>query len=147
MSQSGIDDCRDIFSLYDRVGDNKIRVEHLGEVLRALGSNPTESEVAKLRQQFKIGKDVRISFEMFWSIFQATKPRVITPAVKNSFVECFKVFDRNENGLISSAEFRQLLTNLGDKLTDAEVDLLLAGHEDQNGQVQYENLVDIITSV
>lgn len=79
MSQLGIDDCRDIFSLYDRVGDNKIRVEQLGEVLRALGSNPTESEVVKLRQQFKIGKDVRISFETFWSIFQARKPRVITP--------------------------------------------------------------------
>jgi myosin light chain 6 len=57
------------------------------------------------------------------------------------------VFDRNANGTIGSAEFRQLLTNLGDRLTDEEVDLLMAGHEDQNGQIHYENLVASITSV
>lgn len=67
--------------------------------------------------------------------------------MKASFVECFKVFDRNANGTISSAEFRQLLTNLGDRLSDEEVDLLLAGHEDHNGQIHYENLVTSITSV
>ncbi|CAB3983210.1 myosin-2 essential light chain-like [Paramuricea clavata] len=141
------DDCREVFMLYDRVGDNKIRVDEVGEVLRALGSNPTESELAKLEQQFKVGKDTRISFEAFWPIFQATKARKLTPAIKASFVECFKVFDRNANGTIGSAEFRQLLTNLGDRLTDEEVDLLMAGHEDQNGQIHYENLVASITSV
>ena len=57
------------------------------------------------------------------------------------------MFDRNSNGTISSAEFRQLLTNLGDKLSEEEVDLLLAGQEDQNGQIHYENLVASITSV
>ena len=57
------------------------------------------------------------------------------------------MFDRNANGTIGSAEFRQLLTNLGDRLTDEEVDLLMAGHEDQNGQIHYENLVASITSV
>ena len=74
-----IDDCREVFTLYDRVGDNKIHVEEVGEVLRALGSNPTESELAKLEQQFKVSKSTRISFEAFWPIFQATKPRKLTP--------------------------------------------------------------------
>ena len=142
-----VDDCREVFMLYDRVGDNKVEVNEIGEVLRALGSNPTETELAKVEQQFKIGKDSRISFEAFWPIFQATKTRKLTPAIKSSFVECFKVFDRHANGTISSAEFRQLLTNLGDKLSDEEVDVLLAGHEDQNGQIHYENLVTSITSV
>ena len=67
--------------------------------------------------------------------------------MKDSFVECFKVFDRNSNGTISAAELRQLLTNLGDKLTDKEVDLLLSGHEDNTGQVNYESLVQTITSI
>ena len=73
------DDCREVFMLYDRVGDNKVEVNEIGEVLRALGSNPTETELAKVEQQFKIGKDARISFEAFWPIFQATKTRKLTP--------------------------------------------------------------------
>ena len=83
-----IDDCRDVFTLYDRMGDNKIQVEEVGEVLRALGSNPTESELAKLAQQFKVGKDTRISFEKFWPIFQATKPRKLTTG-ESQFHFCF----------------------------------------------------------
>ncbi|CAB3983209.1 myosin-2 essential light chain-like isoform X1 [Paramuricea clavata] len=79
------DDCREVFMLYDRVGDNKIRVDEVGEVLRALGSNPTESELAKLEQQFKVGKDTRISFEAFWPIFQATKARKLTPGKYKHF--------------------------------------------------------------
>lgn len=77
MANYEVDDCREVFLLYDRVGDHKIQVDEVGEVLRALGSNPTESELAKLEQQFKAGK--RISFEAFWPIFQATKPRKLTP--------------------------------------------------------------------
>lgn len=57
------------------------------------------------------------------------------------------MFDRSSNGTISSAELRQLLTNLGDRLTDEEVDLLLSGHEDNSGQINYEDLVQSITSV
>ena len=74
-----VDDCREVFMLYDRVGDNKIEINEAGEVLRALGSNPTETELDKLEHQFKVGKSTRISFDAFWPIFQATKTRKLTP--------------------------------------------------------------------
>ena len=57
------------------------------------------------------------------------------------------MFDRNSNGTISAGELRQLLTNLGEKLTADEVDVLLSSHEDSNGQINYESLVQSITSV
>ena len=34
--------------------------------------------------------------------------------------EAFKVFDRNGDGSISAIEFRHVMTNLGEKLTDEE---------------------------
>lgn len=39
--------------------------------------------------------------------------------------EAFKVFDRDGNGLISAAELRHVMTNLGEKLTDEEVDEMI----------------------
>lgn len=54
------------------------------------------------------------------------------------FVEGFKVFDKESNGLISAAELRHLLTQLGERLTEKEVDVLLSGMEDGQGQVPYE---------
>ena len=41
---------------------------------------------------------------------------------EEELIEAFKVFDRDGNGFISAAELRHVMTNLGEKLTDEEVD-------------------------
>lgn len=38
---------QETFSLFDNKGDGKIAASQLGEVLRAVGQNPTEAEVKK----------------------------------------------------------------------------------------------------
>lgn len=62
------------------------------------------------------------------------------------FIECLRVFDRNCNGLVNAAELRHVLCSLGDKLTAEEVDQLLVGFEDNQGQVLYEEFVKHIMS-
>ena len=51
------------------------------------------------------------------------------------------MFDKEQNGSISSAELRHLLTNLGERLTDEEVEQLLSGFEDKNGLINYEEWI------
>ena len=50
-----------------------------------------------------------------------------------------KVFDRDGNGFISAAELRHVMTNLGEKLTDEEVDEMIREADvDGDGQINYE---------
>merc|ERR1719473_352676 len=44
---------------------------------------------------------------------------------EEELIEAFKVFDRDGNGFISAAEVRHVMTNLGEKLTDEEVDEMI----------------------
>lgn len=136
--------------------------------MRALGQNPTESDVKKFTHQHK--PDERISFEVFLPIYQAiSKSR--TSDTADDFIEGLRHFDKDGNGFISSAELRHLLTTLGmynlstllfsnylmysciyrlinylcffigEKLSDEEVETLLAGHEDSQGNINYEDFV------
>jgi len=47
---------------------------------------------------------------------------------------------------VNAAELRHVLCSLGDKLTAEEVDQLLVGFEDNQGQVLYEEFVKHIMS-
>lgn len=53
--------------------------------------------------------------------------------------EAFRVFDKDGNGFISAAELRHVMTNLGEKLTDEEVDEMIKEADlDGDGLVNYE---------
>ena len=55
--------------------------------------------------------------------------------------EAFRVFDRNGDGFISASELRHVMTNLGEKLTDDEVeDMIREADLDGDGLVNYEGL-------
>lgn len=58
--------------------------------------------------------------------------------------EAFRVFDRNGDGFISAPELRHVMTNLGEKLTDEEVeDMIKEADLDGDGLVNYEGKIQI----
>lgn len=50
-----------------------------------------------------------------------------------------RVFDKNNDGLISSTELRHVMTNLGERLSEEEVDdMIKEADSDGDGMVNYE---------
>jgi calmodulin len=47
--------------------------------------------------------------------------------VADEFIRGFQVFDKEGNGFIGAGELRYVLTQLGEKMSDEEVDELLKG--------------------
>ena len=114
----------------------------MGEVLRALGQNPTEADVRRLVQNQKTAES-RVSFETFLPILQAVSQKKITDTVED-FVEGLRHFDKDGNGFISSAELRHMLTSLGERMTEEEVESLIHGQEDSQGNINYEEFVKMV---
>jgi calmodulin len=62
-------------------------------------------------------------------------------------LEAFKVFDKDGNGFISAEELRHVMTNLGEKLTDEEVnEMIREADQDGDGQVDYSEFVKMMLS-
>lgn len=54
------------------------------------------------------------------------------------------MFDKNKDGLISSTELRHVMTNLGEKLSEAEVDdMIKEADMDGDGMVNYDGKFEI----
>merc|ERR1712226_1522397 len=64
---------------------------------------------------------------------------------EEELIEAFKVFDRGGNGFISAAELRHVMTNLGEKLADEEVDdMIREADVDGDGQINYEEFIKMM---
>eukprot|EP00794_Sanderia_malayensis_P003360 gene3360-3849_t len=131
---------QDSFALFDKKGDGMISSNQIGDVLRALGLNPLLSEVHKLQKEIDPDGEKRLSFDEFLPIYHEQKDKQPVATVE-AFVEAFRIFDLDSNGLISAGEVRHLLTMLGERLSNDEVDVLLHGIEDASGKIHYEDFV------
>ncbi|GAA5825471.1 hypothetical protein JCM3770_001844 [Rhodotorula araucariae] len=116
------EEAKEAFALFDKRGAGTIPQSSLGDVLRALGQNPTQKEVHDLASS--VGGD--IDYQTFLDILN--RPGGDDPAgTADEFIRGFQVFDKDGNGYIGQGELKYVLTSLGEKLSDDEVDELLKG--------------------
>lgn len=60
------------------------------------------------------------------------------PESSENLREAFRIFDKDGNGMINASELRHILTNLGEKLTEEEVDEMIREADiTGDGQVNY----------
>ncbi|KAM6468928.1 myosin light polypeptide 6 isoform 6-T6 [Liasis olivaceus] len=147
FTKEQLEEFKEAFQLFDRTGDGKILYSQCGDVMRALGQNPTNAEVMKVLGNPKSDEMnmKTLSFEQFLPMMQ-TIAKNKDQGCFEDYVEGLRVFDKEGNGTVMGAEIRHVLVTLGEKMTEEEVEMLVAGHEDSNGCINYEELVRMVLS-
>ncbi|KAK6127851.1 hypothetical protein DH2020_038420 [Rehmannia glutinosa] len=139
MTDEQIAEFKEVFKLFDKDNDGSITSKELGTVLRSLGQNPTEAELQEMINEADADLNGKIEFHEFLNLMAA---QMKDPDSEEALREAFNLFDKDQNGLISAAELHQVMTNLGEKVTDEEVDEMIREADlDGDGQVSYEEFV------
>ena len=97
--------------------------------MRSLGQNPSESELQDMINEVDADNNGTIDFPEFLTMMAR---KMKDTDSEEEIREAFKVFDRDNNGFISAAELRHVMTSIGEKLTDDEVDEMIR-EADQDG--------------
>lgn len=117
FDQNQIQEFKEAFNMIDANKDQMIDQSDLAEIYASLGKNPTDRE---LDEMIKMAPGP-INFTMFLTMFgeklMGTDPEDV---IKNAF-QCF---DDNGDGKINDEYLRELLTTMGDRFTDDQVDQL-----------------------
>jgi len=142
-----IEDFKEAFGLFDRVGDSQVAFNQVADIMRALGQNPNNKDVIKILGNPSADDmaNKRLSFDAFLPMLQLVD--TFQKGTYDDYVEGLRVFDKEGNGTVMGAELRIVLSTLGEKMTEPEIDALMSGQEDENGSVHYEAFVKHIMSV
>lgn len=138
LSPKDVEKAEFAFSIYDADGTNVIDAFDLGNVLRALNTNPTNATIEKHGGTKKRGEKT-MTLEEFLPIFSEVK-KDKDQGVYEDFIECLKLYDKQENGTMLGAELTHTLLALGEKLTEEEVEIVVRDcldPEDEDGFVPY----------
>eukprot|EP00483_Globobulimina_turgida_P001995 UN01997 len=133
------EEVKECFDLFDRTGSGKIVVDMLGRIIRSVGQTPSNAEVADYIKE--IDSDSAGTFD-YASLVALLERHWKPPADADQVIEAFKIFDPDGTGMISSNEMRTVMTNLGEKLTNEEVNAMLKEADPQNsGKINYAEFV------
>ncbi|XP_047435852.1 calmodulin-like protein 4 [Mugil cephalus] len=142
LTQVRINEFKECFSLYDKKQKGKIDAKDLITVMRCLGTSPTFGEIDRHLQVHKIAKTDEVDFSVFLTMMHRQMQQ---EDPKNEILQAFRMTDKQKRGHIQASELRAKLTQLGEKLTNKEVDEIFSeANVQSNGIVKYEEFIDVV---
>ncbi|XP_062214629.1 calmodulin-like protein 4 isoform X2 [Phragmites australis] len=131
---------REAFLLFDKNGDGCISMEELAAVTRSLDLDPSDQELNDMMSEVDTDGNGIIDFQEFLSLI--ARKMKDGDGDEEELKEAFEVLDKDKNGFISPTELRMVMTNLGEQMTDEEVEQMIKEADtDGDGQVNYDEFV------
>eukprot|EP00088_Acartia_fossae_P037694 TRINITY_DN38915_c0_g1_i1.p1 TRINITY_DN38915_c0_g1~~TRINITY_DN38915_c0_g1_i1.p1 ORF type:complete len:148 (+),score=40.10 TRINITY_DN38915_c0_g1_i1:69-512(+) len=142
LSDQQKNEFKEAFGYFDKNSNGTIASSELGRVMRCLGATPTDAQVSEIISNLKNAET--IDLETFLTIM--AEYRIEDDSIEE-IREAFSVFDNDGSGTIAAAELKYMLTNLGERLSEQEVEEFMKGAGvDGEGMVEYEKFIDWIVT-
>lgn len=127
------------FKLFDKDGDGCISASELEEVMTSLGISKSKKDIQEFIETYDSDGNGTIELPEFLKFIQQSSRS------ENEMRDAFRVFDKDGNGFITAQELKQVMTSLGERLTDEEIDEMVREADvDGDNQVNYEEFVKLM---
>jgi len=138
LSAKEIEKGKFAFSIFDFEGNDSIDAYNLGDVLRALGLNPTNKLVEKMGGSKK-KNEKKLKVDEFLPIYSQVRKDKDVGNI-DDYMECLKLYDKAGDGKMIGAELNHILQALGEGMSKFEAEDIMkdcAEAEDEDGFINY----------
>ena len=142
FSDEELAEFKEVFGYFAEKDTDRMPSDDLGTLMRGLGKNPLEAELAEM---VKSAGDT-VDFATFLTCME--KPLKQGKQFKNpEIVEAFEVFDADGSGVIDKNQLREILCNLGEGFTPKEFEVFLSAADPEgSGKINYKEFIANVTA-
>ena len=145
LTEEQIQEFKEAFSAFDKNETGTIPTKDFKAVMNSLGQNPYEDELQRMINEMdKDGKGT-IEFVAYLTLMA----RLMNESCEGEqdLTEPFRAYDKDGNGLISTEDLIKVLKEMGEALSDEEVEeMMREANPDENGKVNYEDFIKLMLS-
>ncbi|KAJ2695922.1 hypothetical protein FB645_006337 [Coemansia sp. IMI 203386] len=144
FTESQLKELKDTFNEFDKDGNGSISREELELAMKTILGSEVQINAEELIRAVDKDGNGEIEFEEFLSLMAQYYN---TSSEEDELREAFKVFDKNGDGVISADELRQVMTSLGERLSDEEVsEMIREADVDGDGNINYEEFAKMMVN-
>ncbi|XP_062932696.1 centrin-1 [Cynocephalus volans] len=142
LTETQKQEVREAFDLFDADGSGKIDVKELKVAVRALGFEPGKEEMKKMISEVDKEGTGKIGFNDFLAV---VTHKMAEKDTKEEILKAFKLFDDDETGKISFKNLKRVANELGENLTDEELQEMIDEADlDGDGEVNEDEFLRIM---
>ena len=141
LTDAQLESIKDVFTVIDTNQNGSIDLMELGKGLRALGLNPTNSEVKELMGEYDTDNNSSLTFDEFSILFLKYLNR--PDNTESRLIEHFNKLDANHDGKIDVGDLRKILLYGDEALTEDEIDRVIEAFDvNEDGKLSLDEFLD-----
>jgi calmodulin len=143
LNESQIADFRVAFNLFDKAGTGEIPTSQLGIVMKNLGHNLKPEQLEECIEAVDGDGSGSVDFDEFLALM-AKKTKEAED--EQELREAFRVFDKNNRGVIDVADLKIIFNALDPDMPEDEIDQIIQEvDEDGSGTVDFEEFLKLMS--
>ncbi|XP_013777290.1 troponin C-like [Limulus polyphemus] len=137
---------RKAFDMFDREKNGIINTNMVSTILRTLGQTFEEKDLKDLISEIDQDGSGELEFEEFMALAARFLVEEDAEAMQEELREAFRLYDKQGQGYINVSDLRDILRALDDKLTEDELDEMIAEIDtDGSGTVDFDEFMEMMT--
>nr|P15159.1 RecName: Full=Troponin C [Tachypleus tridentatus]prf//1508214A troponin C [Tachypleus tridentatus] len=146
LSKEQVQMLRKAFDMFDRDKKGVIHTNMVSTILRTLGQTFEEKDLKDLIAEIDQDGSGELEFEEFMALAARFLVEEDAEAMQEELREAFRLYDKQGQGFINVSDLRDILRALDDKLTEDELDEMIAEIDtDGSGTVDFDEFMEMMT--